>query len=307
MAQEASIEKDRFYKSLEKLEILAKGQEDGQEGTGEEMNKSQICTGPGNEPQNWPGGEKTEFGDNWSDSISENGTDYTKAMRKSIMEKVAKGIPLNAQELSLLKGDMEKGCGPMSKNGEEDEKEEKEKFSRELGKSLDGAVKESETLQKGIEVSEFLSEFTKAFGSGLEGVEARTTSRLHEVAKSLMEVFNQFAEKQGEFNKSLADAVVNIGHGLSSNIQQVAAVAEAPAGPPKSQMVPQRSGQGYIQKSFDGPAGAEGISKSMVLDRMVDMVEKGKLSSVEVVKYESTGSCRPDLYNQIVQEIQAGR
>ncbi|GAG91792.1 unnamed protein product, partial [marine sediment metagenome] len=104
----------------------------------------------------------------------------------------------------------------------------------------------------------------------------------------------RFAEVS-EFNKSMADVLVNIGHGVAGNLEQNIAQGEMPVGPPRSQVQP-------ISKSFDGPKG-ENISKAQILDVMTDMVEKGKLSSVEVCKYESTNEIRPDLKDQIVNGL----
>lgn len=343
MAPEATITQESFYKSLSKLEALAgvgapqaptqtpavapevaaaitEKMSKGIALTPEEQElvKGQILTGGNSERTSWPGGQSSDVPGNGpgADKIKPDGTDYNeRGMRKSIQEKVAKGIPLSSQELALLKSDLDKGG---------DDEKDKEKFGYDMGKahqdegmdkSLQGAVQGSDTLQKGIEVSQFLSEFAKAMGAGFQGVEARLDAKVQAVGQALFDQFAAFAAEQGEFNKSLAQGVVNIGHGVAGSIQQVQQVAEMPAGAPRSQqlqVIPGGQGgqQGFVQKSFGGQQGAEGISKSMVADAMNDMIMKGEpgITPLEVIKFDTTGELRPDLQTRVMQRIQgAGR
>ena len=321
--QKATITQESFYKSLSKLEAHADvGAQQAPDAAPENMEKSQICTGGNSEVTSWPGGQSSDVPGNGpgADKIKPDGTDYNeRGMRKSIQEKVAKGIPLSANELALLKSDLDKG-DDMSKMGgmppmgkAKDDDKDKEKFGYDMGKSVDQAVQGSDTLQKGIEVSQFLSEFAKAMGAGFEGVEARLDAKVQAVGQQLFDSLTSFASEQGEFNKSLAQGVVNIGHGVAGSIEQVQQVAEMPAAAPRSQqlqVLPGGQGQGFVQKSFEGPAGAEGISKSMVADAMNDMIQKGEhgITPLEVIKFDTTGELRPDLQARVYQKIQgAGR
>lgn len=296
-----------FFKSLERLEALAGGQPD-------DMRKSQIVQGGNSEVSSWPGGEKEEIGDNWDDSIGEDGTDYkAQSVRKSIAEKVMKGIPLTPEEVTILKGDMER-LGGKDERGREEEEEEKEEPRRRrrgpppreeeeeekeegklFGKSFTDVLSENETVQKGVEVSDFLAEFAKSFGQGVGYLEERITQN---VVGHVLGALQQFAGEQGEFNKSLAEAVVNIGHGLAGYIQQDAARSEEPAGPPKSQLR-QGSGQVQVLQKSQGGSAFEGMSKAQVLDSMTNLVEKGGLNPLEVVKYESTGEMSPGVEQKL--------
>lgn len=294
--------KHDFFKSLERLEALAGGQSD-------DMQKSQIVQGGNSEVSSWPGGEKEEIGDNWDDNIGEDGTDYkAQGVRKSIAEKVMKGIPLTPHEVMILKGDMEReGSKEDEKEDEEEEKgkrrpppkkeEEEEEEEKEMpfGKSFTDVLSENETVQKGVEVSDFLAEFAKSFGQGMGYLEGRITQN---VVGHVLGALQQFASEQGEFNKSLAEAVVNIGHGLAGYIQQDAARSEEPAGPPKSQLRQVPGQVQVLQKSQGGNAFGD-MSKSQVLDRMTDLVEKGGLNPLEVVKFESTGEMSPGVEQKL--------
>jgi hypothetical protein len=339
MANEATITQESFYKSLEKLEALAgtgappqapaqpavdpnvvaaitEKMEKGiaLEPAEQELIKSQICTGPNSERTTWPGGTSSDVPGNGpgADKIKPDGTDYNeRGMRKSIQEKVEKGIPLSAAELALLKSDFEKG----DEIGKAQDDKDKEKEGYDFGKSLPQAVQDSEPLRKGIEVSQFLSEFAKAMGAGFEGVEARLDAKVQAVGQALFDQLTAFAAEQGEFNKSLAQGVVNIGHGVAGSIQQVQEVAEMPVGAPRTQQLQvlpggQQQGQQFVQKSFGGQPGMENISKAMVADVMSDMIHKGEpgITPLEVIKYDTTGELRPDLQQRVMAKIQgAGR
>jgi hypothetical protein len=302
--------------------------------------KAQICTGSGNEPQSWPGGTPTHHGDGWTDDIKPDGTDYNqRGVRKSIMEKVAKGIPLEVHELQLLHGDISKSADPAQQQATSQAPAAAPQAPvaapqqpQQLDKSFQETAQQSQTLRQGVEVSEFLAELTKAVGAGFEGLEARTNARIEE-----------FAGRQGEFNKSLADAVVNIGRGFTSVSQQVDQVAQLPVGAPRSQMVAQpqqvpqqqqmakafggQMGGGiaqqpmlqqfpagytpsgpqpqFAQRSFGPQTGQQtlpgtvGRPDPMILNQMTELAKSGTISGLEVIKYESTGDINPALLQQI--------
>jgi len=187
----------------------------------------------------------------------------------------------------------------------EDDDDNDKDDEKKMGKSLSAEVEANPTLQKGIEISEFLSEFAKSFGVGLEGLEARVT---HQVTSNILEALGPYMEtqwtQQGDFNKALAEAVANLGHGIAGALQQTAELAEMPVGPPKSQLRAFKGG--VVEKSFAGSQDDEGISKSMILDHLSEMVKGGTLSPLEVIKYEGSGQINPDLYAKAVREIRSG-
>lgn len=318
-----------FFKSLGRLEALARGNQPQ-----EEVSKAQLFHTPSDsERTSWPGGEKSEIGNKWDDSIGSDGTDYHPA-RKSIAEKALKGLPLTPDEIAILKGDIEnsvaKGQFPFQKDDdkkedEDDEKKEKKEHCAKAAppqmafkahdseepakeekteKSFSSAIRSNETIQKGIELSGFLAELVKSFGTGLQGIESRTTNLVEQSTNAILQQIGSYLDarfsEQGEFNKSLADAIVNIGHGLAGNLEQVHQIAQAPAGAPKSQLRAIPGGVQPVEKSFAGGQG-EKLSKAQALDIMVDLVEKGQLNSLEVCKFETTGQMRPEVEAIIMQ------
>jgi hypothetical protein len=305
---QASISGSEFFKSLGKLEAFAKGAEDS-----EDLDKSQLFHTSSSEKTAWPGGKKHGIGNNWDDSIGTDGTDY-KAARKSVAEKVLKGEPLTPEDIALLKSDAEKVIeGDDVAKGEGQEVEDgggkgaPGKEGQEVCKSIS---EDNDTLQKGIEMSPFLAELVKAIDQRFAMAEDRQNDNVIKAANSILENLGEYLEsrfeQQGEFNKSLAEVVTGIGHGLSANIQQTEEMAQAPAAAPKSTLRAVDA-PAPIEKSFAGPEGGGGeeLSKGQILGAMADKVEKGQLNALEVIKYENTGQIRPDLLQQIKTDITA--
>jgi hypothetical protein len=322
---EVTIPSEDFFKSLGKLEALARGTE---EQSGDNLSKAQLFHTPSNsERKTWPGGDTTDYSNNWDDRIGKDGTDY-KPARKAIAEKAMKGLPLTPEEIAILKGDIEnsinKGEGqevegrdptpgpkgesrPVCKGQDEDKpaKEEQEKAC----KSLNEIAPEYEAVQTGVEISPFLSEFVKAISSRMDMIEKSMNEQVVHAANGILDSVGEYMEgrfeEMGKISKSMAEVLSNIGHGIAGNMEKSIAQSEQPVGPPKSQLrlVDGQPAQ-PIEKSFDGPQGAD-ISKSQILGVMTDLVEKGQVSSVEVCKYEMTDQIRPELEQQIVSQIKS--
>ena len=295
--EQATIPGQEFFKSLGKLEALVRSDED--------VNKSQLHHTSSSERSEWPGGKKTSVGNKWDDSIGDDGTDY-KAARKSIAEKVMKGEALSPADVAILKSDQEIDKSESVDKGK-DEDDDKEMFGKD--KAIKSLGEDNETLQKGIELSPFLSEFAKAFDERISMLEERQDAKLVKGLETMLNNLGTYLEaqfgNQGEFNKSLADVVVGIGNGLSANIQQTAEMAASPVGAPKSTMRAVEGGVRAIEKSFSGPDSGESISKSQVLSAMTDMVEKGSLNPLSVIKYDATGQIDPGLLQKVTTDLRA--
>lgn len=188
-------------------------------------------------------------------------------------------------------------------------------------KSLDGAINQTQQLRKGIEMSPILAEFARAMGEGLRGVEARTAQRLQ---KSIIDALTPIADyvgqmgqtlvkhidEQGSFNKGFAEAVVGIGQQLAGSSEVAMASASAPVGAPKSQLRSVPAGVQPVQKSF-GPGGIDmsdnALAKSQITDAMFEMVKGGKLSALDVVKFDSTGELTPQVKSMVLAHVQGNR
>jgi hypothetical protein len=342
---QATIPSEQFFKSLGKLEGLAKGVQPSGEGDQGDLAKAQLFHTASNSKRTaWPGGKEHGIGNNWDDSIGKDGTDYHPA-RKAIAEKALKGIPLAPEELLILKGDLEKGEGEGVSKGEGQETDAphagKEATlsghtggggeGREVGKSqgepgteqatqepvaksLEQAAQENATLRPALEMSPILVELVKALDSRMQMMEKSLQETQVNTANGMLEAIGEFVggrfAEQGEFNKALADVVTGIGHGVAGTIEHQVVEAQQPVGPPKSQMRVIDGGQAQqpqvnpqvVQKSFEGPAGQD-LTKSQITDEMIDMVQKGQLSSVEVCKFDMTGEVRPDLLETIQKRV----
>ena len=195
----------------------------------------------------------------------------------------------------------------MGMDGDEDEEHDEDEKAE---KSLHGAARRQPNLSKGIEMSPILHEFVVAMGHALQGQETRVVKS---IAKSLAPIFARIdaVEKsladQGEFNKSLAEAVVGIGQHVAGGAEVATVAASGPVSAPRSQM---RAAVTPIAKSFAGPGGLESgdsaLAKSQIVDTMYEMVKSNKLNSLELVKFESTGQLSPNVQQAVLAFAQGG-
>jgi hypothetical protein len=256
--------------------------------------------------------------------------------RPAIQAKISKGEALTPAEGWVLKG----GFAKMAKGndkpsaaptpGEGDNansvpdtnagENEDDEIIAQANKSLDGAIANSDHLAKGLEMSPILVEFTRAMGEALNGLEARTALRIEKSVMALAERVGQMENlvaksfnEQGEFNKGFAETLVGVGQHVAGNAEIATSQAQMPAGPPKSQLRAVPGGQApegvqAVQKSFAGgmDVGSEALAKSQVIGAMADLVEKGRLNSLDVVKYEMTGEINPAVSQMVMAHVQGG-
>jgi hypothetical protein len=293
------VTQDDIQKGLAVLQDLAKGH--ASKGTPSTESTSmvgqsgptQIHHTPSNsDPGSWAGSSASAVPQNGTtDAIDANGTDYTQAkMMKSIMDKIAKGQALNEFEAYFMKSVMDKALPPAF-DKKKDEKEDVEKGAppfgkkddedKDVAKSLADYAGENETVEKGLEVSEFLANWADVMHKSQSAMENRIVSRI-------LGALSGQAEASAEFQKSLAGAVHSLGQGVALQAQRLAQVESTPARGPKS--APRVD---VIEKSQGGaaPAGAdalEGFEKSLVGDALVELVTKGQVAPKEVVAWESS-------------------
>lgn len=262
--------------------------------------------------------------------------------RKLLATKISKGGVLTAAEQWVLKGHMDKGFpmaeeddyeetmkgdatpGASSTPGTDDDasnvpdthggKDTSSEVEPDAKKSLGQHLDRSKVIQKGFEISPFLYELTNALGSVMSDSEARVIKSLAGVITglngriaSLEKSLSASQSDQGTFNKSLAEAVVGIGEAQIGGSNAALQAARLPVGAPKSQF---RTGAGNgvqaLQKSV-GPGGLDmDLSKSQVVNAMTDMVEKGLLNGMDVIRYEGNGEISSEVLSRVSAHISGG-
>jgi len=316
---EKKIETGDLQKALQSLQDLAKGHNSRGTATTEvvgmasESGPTQVFhTASNSDPGSWAG-SKGESED-WSDSIGPDGTDYKAAgakMRKSILDKIAKGAALTQGEKNFVaKGgldkfkDMDKGMAPpfMKKDKDDDDKEvekaaghgdeaedrklisemmDKDK-KKDVAKSFTDHAADNAAVKSGFEVSEFLAGFAQVMHKSLVSMEARITDRvLTGIAKSDVE--------QGEVQKSMAEALARLGEVLAAQAQRIEQVESGPSRAAKSTL----SKSGAEQQPQE-------LSKSQVTGALVELVQKGQATAQDVLKFDATGELSPELRNKVV-------
>jgi len=313
---------ETISKALAMLQDLSKGhQSRGTASTAVESMSGQggstqiFHTSSNSDPGGWAGSTGRDVPENGAtDSIEADGTDLkgvSGGLMKSIMEKVEKGLALTAAEAYVLKSVISKAGKPFGEDDEDEDDEDDDKkgkkkkppfmkkaqdeddeeADKKVSKGLADHASSNDQVQKGLEMSPFLAGWAQVQADAASSSEARIVSRL---SKSLMEIDSGNAMFQAELAKSVA-ALAEV---LVAQAQRVESLETSPArGPRSTQVQP-------IEKSFGagGPpqTNNEEMSKALVLDTMIDMVQKGKLHSQEVVKFESTNELRPDLQHAIL-------
>lgn len=168
--------------------------------------------------------------------------------------------------------------------------DESDSTSDELTKGLS----ENDTLQKALDVSDYLSE------------------QHTELCKSLTavgEVIEKSDARQHEYNLVLAKAVAEVGNLVKAVAETVGAIANQPARAPKSAGV---QGGRVLNKSFaGGPSDPNQLSKSDIMNTLDAMMEKsmteGKSGATEsgfdllteIAKYEQTNTIAPRLLSEV--------
>jgi hypothetical protein len=211
------------------------------------------------------------------------------------------------------------GSVPDSHAGEN----ENDEIEPDAKKSFGRSVTRSQHLSKGIEMSPILAEFARATGEGLAGLDAsvRDTVRksLQPVVDRIASIENVMAKhiaEQGEFNKGFAETIVGIGQHVAGGAEVAQHHAQQPVGAPKSQLRAIPGGQGgapegvqAVQKSF-GPGGLDvgggALAKSQIVGAMGDLVEKGRLNSLDVIKFEMTGEISPQVQQMVMAHVAGG-
>lgn len=317
---EKTVSTEDLSKALEQLQDLAKGHNsrgtattkvesmrDAGVGAGSDSGSTQVYHTPSNsDPNTWAGtGQRKSPEDGAHDGIEEDGTDYsgTAEMVKSILDKVIKGQTITDVERALLDVVSKAGPGMFNNYGgigkksgagkdekredmdkaksKDDDDEDEDEIEVKVEKSLTDVASEHEDVAKGLEVSSFLSGWAQVQDEALRGVERR-------IAKSV----SAAAEEQSSFNGELAKSVAQLAEVLSIQAQRIEQLESTPARGPKSAQA--------VEKSFGGVAPqGETLTKSQVASALTEMVQKGELPAVEVVKFESTGMLSADLDERV--------
>lgn len=296
--------------ALSKLQDLVKGHNsrgtnttkvesmrDASVGTGSSAGATQIHHTPNNsDPGTWAG-SSSEYApeDGATDAIEENGTDYNGRL-KAAFAKMKKGTPLSAEEFDLVvKATKKAGGFPFGGDESEDEDEGNgpDKLSKEKGSEPAFKAKKSkdkdedeDPVEKGLEVSEFLSQWNDRIVKSLEGLEARICSYVDQRISSMQ-------SEMDEMNKGIANGIISIGHVAALTGQRVDQMEATAARAPRAV-----TGVDVIEKSVPSQDGGR-LSKQETIGRLEDMLVKGLVQGHDIIKYETTGQISPDLLARV--------
>lgn len=343
------IESTAFQKSLKRLEDMAKGQlfhtsgdSDPSGWAGSDYKAEPEKDGIDENGTDYNGMQKSAIEKSKTKQLTpaelalSKGEDH----RPALADKISKGETLTSIERALAKGGFAMppkapmgavGGGMMGKSAEGATTKDMKKDPTEAGedeasaahaaskvtKSLASEVKKSEVLAKGIRMSPFLFEFTKATEAALEGVEARVSQNvvkaltpLAQYVEHMAKGLASFESKQIDFNSALGEAVIGLAQGVSASAEQAVAKSTEAARGPKTQLRSVANGTQVVQKSF-GPGGLDvgidSLMKSQIVDAMTELSKAGKIAPLEVIKFESTNQFSPGTQEKVAAYVRGTR
>lgn len=314
-----TVSLDTVTKSLEALkDVVIKGHSskgtvttavESMQGQG---GATQVFHTPSNSnPGSWAGSVSRDVPENGAtDAIDANGTDYNGGaqMVKSILDKLAKGAPVTAQEFALVKSAMEKGF-PFDKEDKDEDKDKKkvekaqDKEDDKEGKPFGKSLAEEPGVAEGFEVSAFLESWSNGIAKSMEALESR-------LARRIDQRIAQFESNQAGFQKSLAVALSNVGDTVVMTAQRMDQIESAPARAPKAVQNVAFAKGGY---GGEAPSAGEDIiskalsgdyrSKEVVGDIIADLVIKGQADAMDAVRFNSNGTLTPILQKKVAAVI----
>ncbi len=281
----------------------------------ENLAKAQITAKlPGNQgPKgSWAYGEEpTEVSDEDSDVSSDSGEEE-RGGKKSDTDYKPKPSPVRkGMDAESGKDDDQDGDEDPEEDddaGEDDDGDQADagegdadEGDKETEKSFAARARASRSIRRGVEVSPFLRDLVGILEKSFSDLER---GHRRELRSQLRGAF----ARQHKFNKSLADALSNLGAVSLAQGDLIKALSAQPARGLKSQTSAVRP----VHKSFDGPGDdqislpdgttAPQLSKAVVLERLLNGVAKNLIPATEVVKFETTGIVQPALYKALVSD-----
>lgn len=193
------------------------------------------------------------------------------------------------------------------KDDKKDDKEvakseaDEEEADEEVEKSIVDEFTENEKIAKSLEVSDFLSEFTKVNGSVIESLRNDINKSLEtstQTATILAKSFGAIMKSQ----EGLTDLVKSQAKELSE-AQELIKSLQNRLDEVEKQPAVRKSVINTMEKSFDHSAGItskaepQELSKAEKVQKLTDFAMEGKhgVTVSDVVAYESTGQLRPEL------------
>lgn len=275
-----TIEKNDLEKSLDFLDAISKAKGKG----------TQLVQGR-QKRRSWPDPTEQDLQEDYEDGLSEDGMDYDH--RDEIEgSNASKNKSPEDSEHEMYEGKFisgGKGMKPKNKvakavdeddddnDNDDDDDSYRERMiakkkaamaKKSVVETFEDSLVADEVINKGIEVSPFLSHLTRAFTEAL-GDFAGTVEKSMEIRQA----------DQDEFNLSLARALNYMNKSLAEHKGRIEEVEGQPL-PPKGNM-------GNVTKSGNAPI--EDLTKAQAIEILSKGVEDNKLDPMEVVKLESTG------------------
>lgn len=214
-----------------------------------------------------------------------------KAMKKSV----------DADEVSDTDDD---GNDEGKDEGKDDDKEDEDEGEDKTEKSLRGALAQSEEISKGVDASEFLSEFSRIQARVVDELRfdvtksLETSGRVSEVLSKSFAAIMKSQEGLANLVKSQAGKLEESNSIIKSLQERLEVVEKTPVG--------RKAVVDVVEKSFAAstgtPAQKGSLDKGQTLAKMNNMIVKGVpgIAPMDLIKFESTGTMS-DIVKDLVE------
>jgi hypothetical protein len=218
--------------------------------------------------------------------MSEKAAVQTEELNKALdqLETLVKGC--GSDDKSVTKGDEGDDKDPTYREdeGKEDEKEDTEDGA---DKSFAASIEDSESIKKGLEVSEFLNDLVSLVSASVDGVRGQ-------VVKGF--------KHQDDVNSTIAKSMTTIAKSISAMAESVKEVVGRMDELEKQPATVKKSITAVgVERRFVEDEQKTTMSKAMISQKLNDAVMKGEViggctvTAHDAIKFESTGQLRPDL------------
>jgi len=270
---ELVVTEDDMVKAFDEIEKLAKSQKDTPEKEPKEEKEAL---------------EKAEKEKAEKEALAKAEKAEKEALEKAEKEKAEKE-KLAKSENAVEDNSEEETTEDDSNSDSEDTVEEDEaENTEEDGEDFASEANEDEVIQKSVEVSDFLESLVNQIG---ESIDPLTKALIKSHGKT---------EKRYE---DIATMVGNLSTVVKGLAQELGAIKNSPVRLNKSQTTDAKP----LEKTFEPDATGEKINKAAmgdftpakIADGMFELMKKGECDPLEITRFETDGTIRPELLEKI--------
>lgn len=175
--------------------------------------------------------------------------------------------------------------------------DDEDDMNEKVEKSLAQAFADQEGIAEAAQTSEFARDLALAMIEGLAITSEAMTKSLADVDSSLTVKLAETEARSNEKFSTIAKSLVAMASAVEQIAAQITAVSNAPSSGRKAVVA-----GAPMNKAF-GTDERQPLVKSIVLAHLEQMAQKGEVSAMDIVRYESAGVIDPVLEARVRSEL----